>query len=428
MLVPVIREDLLYYVWKTKSFDLSNLKTTDNRKIEIVQFGSQNYDSGPDFSNGKVKIEDTLWIGNVEMHVYSSDWEKHCHDLDKAYDTVILHVVYEHDKEVYTTSEQYIPCIELKNRINQNVILNYSQLIANNNWIPCERLLLHVPKHIISFWLQRLIAERLEVKTKRLKSILESTNTNWEETAYIFLFRYMGAKVNMEPFESLARALPYRLIQSNRNDIFKLEALLFGQSGMLEANYDDEYFLLLKKEYQFLRKKYNLVPISVISWKFSKMRPVGFPTIRIAQLAQILFQTDRIFSQMTYNDDINAIREVFNVKPSHYWESHYRFGKESQAVEKKVGKGFIDQLIINVVCPVIFAYGKYLSDESYCQKAIDLLETIKSEQNAIVRGYKKLGIKCKTASESQALVRLKNVYCDQKRCATCAIGNAIIKL
>ena len=427
MLTPIIREDLLYYIWKTKSFDMSNLKTEDGQYIEILQFGTQNQDSGPDFSNGKIRIGDTLWAGNIEMHVYSSDWERHCHDIDKAYDNVILHVVFEHDRDVHTTTEQLIPCLELKNRIAKSILSKYGQLLANDNWIPCEKQISKVEPHTISFWMQRLVAERLESKTEYLKKILDQTNTDWEETLYICLSRYMGARVNMDPFETLAKSLPYVLVQKNKDDLFTIEALLFGQSGMLEANYEDPYFKDLEGEYKFLAKKYNLRHMSPISWKFARMRPIGFPTIRIAQLAQILHNRDRLFSKVILENDSKQLRRLFKVKTSIYWDNHYRFGKEAKYKEKKVGDKFVDQLIINVICPIVFLYGKYIADERYCERAIGHLESIKAELNNIVRKFKSLGVSCKTALDSQALIQMKNSYCDNKQCATCVIGSSIIK-
>jgi len=427
MLTPIIREDLLYYIWKTKSFEMSNLKTVDGQQIEIIEFGNQNYDSGPDFSNGKIKIGNTTWVGNVEMHVYSSDWERHCHDVDKAYDSVILHVVFEHDKEVFTTSEHLIPCLELKNRIAKPIMSKYAQLIANNNWIACEKHINKVEDHTISFWLQRLVAERVGRKTGTLRKILDQTKTNWEESLYICLARYMGARVNMDPFESLARATPYVLIRKNRNELHKIEALLFGQAGMLEANFDDEYFVELKREYRFLAKKYKLKSQLPVSWKFARMRPVGFPTIRIAQMAKILYQNDRLFSRIIFENDTKVLKSIFKVKPSSYWENHYRFGKEAKFMEKNVGESFLDQLIINVVCPIVFLYGKYIADERYCERAINHLEKLKAEKNNITRKFKTIGVNCTTAADSQALIQLKKNYCNEKQCMTCAIGSAIIK-
>ena len=428
MLTPIIREDFLYYVWKTKNFSQNNLISTSGDKIEIIEFGNQNFDSGPDFSNGKVKINDTLWAGNIEMHVYSSDWDRHCHDLDKAYDNVVLHVVFEHDKEVFTSLENKLPCLELKSRISNSILKNYSKLISGNSRIPCTHSIHKVEDHVIRIWLQRLVAERIETKTKYLKEILQSTKFDWDETLYIYLSRYMGARVNMEPFELLSRSLPHILLQKNRHDLHKVEALLFGQSGMLEANFKDEYFMDLKKEYSFLARKYGLRPIPVVSWKFARMRPAGFPTIRIAQFAKIISSQDRLFSQIINETDTQKIRSIFRIEASPYWDNHYRFGSESAHKVKKIGEAFIDQLFINVLSPVIFTYGVHFSDERYCERAIAHLDTIKSEDNKITREFKSLGIIPKSASESQAMIQLKKNYCDKKHCMSCSIGNAIIKM
>ena len=427
MLTPIIREDLLYYLWKTKSFNMTNLITEDGQSIEIIEFGNQNYDSGPDFSNGKVKIGNTVWAGNIEMHVYSSDWERHNHDLDKAYDNVILHVVYEHDREVHTTTEQFIPCLELKNRIPIKLKQNYAQLIANNNWIPCESQLPNVPEHTITFWLQRLVAERLESKTEYLKTILLQTNSDWEETMYIFLMRYMGARVNMDPFESLAKNLPLSILQKNKDDLLKIEALLYGQAGMLLATHaNDEYYEELKSEYQFLSKKYSLSYIPPVSWKFSKMRPAGFPTVRLAQTAQIFHKTENLFSHILDTKDTKSIKQLFNSTPSEYWEHHYRFGTDSIHKEKQLSDGFIDLIIINVVSPILFLYGKSIADEQYCEKAIEHLEFLKPEKNKIISNYKALGVKAVSAADSQGLLQLKKAYCDPKLCLSCSIGNKLV--
>lgn len=427
MLTPIIREDLLYYLWKTKSFDLSDLLTEDGQPIEIIDFGNQNYDSGPDFSNGKVKIGNTVWAGNIEMHVYSSDWERHNHDLDKAYDNVILHVVYEHDREVHTTAEQFIPCLELKHRIPIKLKQNYAQLISNNSWIPCERQLPVVPEHTVTFWLQRLVAERLESKTNYLKSILLHTNNDWEETMYIYLMRYMGARVNMDPFESVAKNLPLSIIQKNKDDLQKIEALLYGQAGMLLATHaNDKYYEGLRSEYQFLSNKYKLNHIPPVSWKFARMRPAGFPTVRVAQMASIFYNTEHLFSQILASKDTPSIKQLFKATPSEYWKSHYRFGTDSIYREKQLGEGFIDLIVINVVSPILFLYGKSIDNEQYCDRAIEHLESLKPEKNKIITNYKSLGVNVSSAADSQGLLQLKKVYCDPKLCLSCSIGNELI--
>lgn len=426
MLTPVIKEDLLYFLWKTKSFDLGNLKTTDGKEIEIIKFGNQNYNSGPDFSNAKIKIDGTLWAGNVEMHVYASDWEKHSHDVDKAYDNVILHVVFEYDKEVYTTTEHLIPCIELKNKIDKNLLKNYTRLINNNMWIPCERSIHQVDNFTFSLWMQRLVIERLESKVQYLATILDLYQNDWEETLYIALMRYMGAKVNTEPFETLAKNLPYRTLLKNKDNLQKVEALLFGQAGMLLADFEEDYFQQLKQEYLFLAQKYTLKHISPVSWKFARMRPAGFPTVRIAQVAQILYKNLHLFSKIKEIENIDVLRSLFEVTPSEYWENHYRFGKISASKSKTLSKSFIDLIIINVFAPILFLYGKHLGEDVYKDKAIGLLEELKPEKNMIVDKYKHLGIKARSAADSQALLQLKNNYCDKKRCMSCAIGNRIV--
>ncbi len=299
-------------------------------------------------------------------------------------------------------------------------------MLANNHAIPCEKQISKVNKHIVSFWMQRLVAERLESKTHYLKLIFQQTNKNWEQTLYIYLARYMGARVNKDPFETLATGLSFLTIQKNRNELQKIEALLFGQAGMLEANFEDTYFKTLKEEYTFLAKKYELNPMSGISWKFSRMRPVGFPTIRIAQFAHILYKNTRLFSKILEEENIKGIRKILKVKPSYYWHSHYRFGKESKYLEKNMGDRFVDQLIINVVCPILFLYGKHIANENYCERAIRFLEATTPEQNNIVRKYISLGVSCKSASDSQALIELNKEYCKEKQCVSCAIGNAII--
>ncbi len=423
----VVKEDLLYYLWKTKSFEYRDLTTQDGLSVEIIHYGHQNHDSGPDFFDAKVKIGDTVWAGNVEMHVHSSDWDRHAHEVDPAYDNVILHVVYDHDKEVYTANERRLPCIELKDRIDKRIQKKYARLVTSKQWIPCEKILPEIDSGYIAMWLQRMISERLAQKTDYLSRIVESTGRDWEESTYIFLSRYMGAKVNTEPFETLARSLPLAILLKNKDDLHKIEALLFGQAGMLEGNHTDLYFKSLKKTYNFLSKKYGLNPLEPRYWKFAKMRPVGFPTIRIAQLAKIIYLTNHIFSTLISEKDTREIKRIFEIEASSFWDDHYRFGKESPHQVKKIGAGMIDLIIINVVAPIIFLYGKSIDNQEYCDRAIDHLDRVKPEKNKITEKFKSLGVQCKTAVDSQALIQLKKEYCDYKKCASCAIGSRILK-
>ncbi len=427
MIQRIIKEDLLHYVWKTKQIDTLSLTTTTGLAVEILDWGVHNHDSGPDFFNGKVKIGDTIWAGNIEMHIFSSDWEKHSHDTDPAYDNVVLHVVYEADKDIFTTLETKIPCIELKERIDSQIKEKYSQLIHNNKSIPCEKMIANIDSLTINMWKDRLVAERLSTKAISIKTILDKYEYDWESAMYITLARYMGSRVNTETFELLGHNLPLHIIRKNVDEITKIEALLYGTAGMLGVSYKDEYFISLQREYTFLAKKYSLTHIPPVMWKFSKMRPANFPTVRIAQLAQILYSQPSLFSKILDTSDTVDLRELFEVTASPYWESHYRFDTVSKVCRQKtLTNAFIDLILINVVAPLLFLYGQEKADNQMCDRAITLLESIKSEKNAIISKWKELGVDSTSAMDSQALIHLKNQYCAVKRCLSCNIGNKIV--
>jgi len=427
MIQPIVREDLLYYLWTTKNFNHSELKTIHGKEVTIVNYGLRNDNSGPDFSDGQVLIDGMLWAGNIEMHVYSSDWDKHCHDLDAAYDNVILHVVYEFDKEIITSKERTIPTIELKGRIPRNILSGYARLISNNLWIPCENSFYKINQDQIYFWLQRLNIERIEEKSRRLKAILSENEFDWEESSYIYLARYMGSKVNRDPFEHLARILPKKLLVRNSYSVDNLEALLYGQAGMLQADFEDEYFKNLKNNYSFLKLKYKMQPMIPVSWKFSRMRPTGFPTIRISQFAQLIKNIGPIFSTIIEMEDTNDLKQLFQSQASDYWKTHYTFGKRTNSTSKKLSSSFIELLIMNVAIPLMYTYGSYIGNEMYVERALFHLENLSPEDNKIIRGYNKLGFKAKSAADSQALLQLKLNYCDKKHCLSCSIGNTLIK-
>jgi len=427
MLQRIIKEDLLHYVWKTKQIDLSGLQTTEGLEVMILDFGVHNHDSGPDFFNGKVIIGDTQWAGNIEMHVFSSDWEKHSHDSDPAYDSVILHVVYEEDKPAYTTREAKIPCIELKSRISKSLKLNYAKLLQNNQPISCSQSIGKVDNITIGIWKDRLVAERLETKANRLKNLLDETGYDWDETMYRTTAKYMGSKVNVSAFESLAKNITLNTIMKNKGNQLAIEALLFGTAGMLEANYKDQYFTHLKKEFSFLKSKYKISSIPPVMWKFSRMRPANFPTVRIAQFAEILRIKPRLFSEIVEVKNNEDLRKLFQVSASKYWDNHYRFDKESVNRKKRLTPGFIDLLLINVVAPMVYLYGLEKSNSKYTEQAIEVLTNIKAEKNTIISKWNDLGTISKSAMDSQALLHLFSMYCTNKRCLSCSIGNKIVK-
>jgi len=427
MTISPIKEEFLHFLWRTKKISPQNLQTTDGRKIDVLDFGVYNVDSGPDFFNAKINIEGTIWAGNIEMHVFSSDWQKHKHQHDKAYENVILHVVYENDKETILSNEKTsIPTIELKGKIPKSYTDNYLTLMQSKASIPCQQLISYCAREKIELWKYTLTIDRLYHKSQQVADILISTGNDWEETLYIILARYFGAKVNTEPFERLARSLPLSVINKNKDKRHTLDAIFFGQAGMLMANYDDEYFVRLKKEYLFQQKKYGLKPIDPVAWKFSKMRPMNFPTVRIAQFSGLMYRVTFLFSQIREAKHPLEIRSMLHSEVTEYWYDHYRFGTLSSPIKKNTSNDFVDLLLINAIAPVLYHYGRCIGDEKYIDVAIKLLEDIGSEKNSVIDLWKQLGIPSKSSFDSQALIHLKNMYCNKFKCLSCKIGNEIM--
>ena len=422
-----MKEDLLHYVWRYQRFDFSNLKTTEGEPVQIQQIGEHNTHAGPDFSNARIKIGDTLWAGNVEMHLNASEWILHNHQSDKAYKNVILHVVLDEDEIIYRDTGERIPCIELKKLIPNKLSKTYLKLLNNEQWIPCQHHFYEVREMTKMLWLDRLLVERLERKTTYIEELLEKNKNNWEETFYQILARNFGVKVNAESFERLARSLPLITLSKHKNNLLQVEALLFGQSGLLEKDFEDDYPKKLKKEYLFLQKKHQLQPIQAEAWKFLRMRPPNFPTIRIAQFAQLIFSSVHLFSKVIAAKNVEELEHMFDLKLSNYWQTHYVFDKDSVKRNKKLGKGAIHLFVINTIAPFIFLYGKRKDNPDFKDKAFQLLEEIKPEKNNIITKWEALGVMPESAYHTQALLQLKNEYCDKKRCLECAVGNAILK-
>ncbi|MCC7332403.1 MAG: DUF2851 family protein [Flavobacteriales bacterium] len=423
----MMSEEFLYYVWTYKLFNTTELKTVQNEALKIIKQGQRNTDSGPDFFNSMIQIDGTTWAGNVEIHVNSSDWYKHKHQSDAAYNNVILHVVYNHDTTVCRANGQPLPTLELKTKIRHEFIDSYSKLINGKSWIPCGNQVKKLDSFVLQNWLDRLVIERLERKSAEIDSILINNKNNWEETFFQLLLKYFGLKVNAEPFYILAKNTPLKIIEKH-NNLLSVEALLFGQAGFLNTDCSDEYHLELKKEYHFLKAKFNLAPLDKSIWKFLRLRPSNFPTIRISQLAYLLTNQPRIFAQILDCSSLPQIQQLFLVKASTYWDEHYQF--EKKQIEKKVkntGQLFINNLIINVVVPIIFSYASATKNETLKSKSILLLEQLLPEKNNIISNFNTLGIRIKNSLQSQALIELKTNYCTQKKCLQCSIGNYLIK-
>jgi len=420
-----VKEEFLHFVWMYELFNKNNLHATSGEKIEIVHPGKHNSDAGPDFINAKVKIDGTLWVGNVEIHIFSSDWQKHGHNNDKAYDNVILHVVFKDDRIVTRSNGDPIPAMELTFR--DKLYENYEILLLNRQWIPCNDQIFRVDPFFIKQWLYKLLVERLESKTGDLKQILLKNDQSWEESFYQALAGSFGFKKNSEPFRFLARSLPLKNLGKHKDNLFQIQAMLFGQAGFLQTAFPvDDYQSKLKKEYEFLQKKFSLKPLGEHLWKFMRLRPSNFPTIRIAQFSMLIHYSSHLFSKIIQTKDPDIVKDFFRISASEYWDVHYRFGKKSTKKEKRIGETGINNILINTVVPFIFLYGKSKGITDLSERAIDILESLPAEDNSIIIKWRKLGIKAKNASDSQALLQLKNVYCNQKKCLNCQIGNQLI--
>ncbi len=421
-----MKEEFLHYIWKNKLFDENKLNDKDGNKITILETGLHNFDAGPDFFNAKIKIRETIWAGNIEIHLKSSFWETHKHQNDKAYDNVILQLVLEHDKEVYNTKGEQILTCELK--FDNKYLENYDSLIKSENNIACKNFITKIDNFTLNSWLTNILIERIKQKTEYLKNILSFTTNNWEEAFYISLAKAFGFKVNAVPFELLAKSLPSIILAKNKNNLFQFEALLFGQVGMLnDSKTNDEYFISLKKEYEFLKNKYKLKPIEPHLWKFLRIRPINFPTVRISQFAALIHKSTHLFSKVLESKDSKSIMQLFDIKASKYWDTHYTFGKESNKKVKTFGKAASENILINTVIPIMFLYGKEKAKEDIQDKAIHFLESIKAEQNNITKKWAAIGLEVKNAYFSQSLIQLHNEYCIKKRCLDCRIGNKYLR-
>jgi len=423
-------EDFLHYIWKFRLFDKTELKTVEGESIEIYSAGLHNTHSGPDFHNARVKIGDTLWAGNVEVHVPSSDWHKHNHTNDNAYNNVILHVVYRDDEPVILPNGRRLPTLELENRIPPDLYNRFHALVyGNQTIIPCEGSIKTVDEFTMRSWFTRVLIERLEKRSETVITALNLNRGDWEETFYQFLAANFGFKTNALPFELLAKSLPQNLLAKHKNNAMQIEALIFGQAGFLEDDLTDVYPQSLKKEYDFLRKKYSLTPIENHLWKFMRMRPQNFPTIRLAQFAALVVKSNHLFSKILDIREIKGLRELFTDIPVNpYWDDHYRFDAPSKPMAKNLGASSIDVLLLNTLAVFLFSYGRHLQLEYYINCSMKLLENLPKEENNIIADFDVLGVKINTAFESQALLELRNNYCNFKKCLQCGIGNKILKL
>ena len=422
-----MKENLLHFIWNMKLFNTSKMTSNCGKTIKIFKSGEPNINTGPDFLNVKIEIENQLWVGNVEIHVNSSDWYAHKHETDANYDAVILHVVWNDDVSVFRKNNEEIPTLELKKYISVDVLNNFNSLFKKNkNWINCEKDIAKIDPFTLLHWKERLYFERLEQKSELIKAILIKTTNNWEETLFLLLAKNFGLKVNGEAFYSLVTSFNFAVFQKSLGSITLLEALLFGQAGMLEVENESEYYKNLKKEYEFLKTKFKLTPISPNQIQYFRLRPNNFPTIRLSQLAGLYVLHHNLFSKIIEAKCIEDFYKIFSVSTSNFWETHYTFSKESKKSTKKLTKSFVNLLIINTIIPVLFMYYKSLGKTNN-SLILSFLEEIQPEKNSIISKFSDLKINSKNAFDSQALIQLKNEYCAKQRCLNCAIGKELLK-
>lgn len=420
-------EDLFQYLWKMRLFNQQGLITTDGEEIEIKKVGLQNINGGPDFFDARININNTLWAGNVELHIKSSDWLLHQHQHDASYQNIILHVVYQHDKEIFNNQGQSIKTLELKNYIDNTLIENYEELKKNEDVIPCAKSIGTIAKSIINTQLQGVIVQRLENKTKSIERLLAENNNNWEQSFYLQLASNFGFKVNSIPFEMVARNTSLNILAKHKNNLLQLEALLLGQAGFLDQTLFSSYAKNLQNEYEYLKRKYQLNFIAPHLWKLSRLRPVNFPEVRLAQFAALIHNSSHLFSKIIQTQSPQEMLKLFQISASSFWDNHYTLNSQSKKTEKVLGLSSIQNIIINTVVPFIFVYGKQYKNEDMSQLALDLLEKIPPEKNSIIEMWKAIGVKPENALESQALIELRNNYCLKKKCLACSIGYYVLK-
>ena len=415
-------ERLLQYIWQFQYFNKTSLQTVEGETVEIVYQGSYNTNQGPDFFEAKLKIGNTLLIGNVELHCKTSEWNTHKHSADKNYANVIAHIVWEND----CTLPNNLPTIILQDRVSKILLEKYQKLLNTSSFIPCENSISTVPEITWLSWKERLLIERLEQKSTIVNEYLSKNNYHWEETFWWMIAKNFGIKVNSEAFEKMAQSMPITVLANHKNQLHQIDALLFGQAGLLDKDFEEDYPILLRKEYQFYKSKYNLQSTNANLF-FLRMRPANFPTVRLAQLAMLIVHSVHLFSKIKEIEEVENVKKLLNVTANDYWHYHYNFDELSAYKIKNVGVQMINNLIINTVIPILFAYGHYTKEHHFKDKALRWLTQLTAEKNSRINGFLALQITIKNAFDSQSLLQLKNEYCSKKRCLECAVGNKLLK-
>ncbi|MCO5229911.1 MAG: DUF2851 family protein [Chitinophagales bacterium] len=418
-----MREQFLHFIWQSHRFNHNNLQSTQGQSITIIDYGKANLNDGPDFLFAKVLIGEVLWVGHVEIHTNSSDWDKHKHSDDNNYKNVILHVVYIDDKPLQSLS---IPTLELQGLIPKSTYNRYMHLMESTAVLPCHHLISEIEENVIEMYFQRLAIERLESKVSKIETLLEKFQFDFEQVAFIWLSRYFGTGANSDAFEQLASTISSSWLSKIRQDSMGTESLLLGSSGFLEhLSNKDDYIKSLSYQFEHYRHKWQITPLNAQWWKWKLGRPASFPSLKIAQLAQLLNNTHSIFNLVL---DITVLKRALSEISLHpFWENHYHLQKPSVNKSKGLSIEFANKLIANVTVPLMIAYGRHIGDNKLIEQAVEILESLPEEHNNITKAYTEWGLPNHNALHSQAILQLKKEYCDLKRCLSCQIGNQIIR-
>jgi hypothetical protein len=424
-----VHEGFICYIWQFQYFDKKELKTSGGEKIEVFKPGIGNTHAGPDFSNAKVKIDGIDWVGSVEIHPRASGWMEHRHDLDPAYENVVLHVVWQNDQPIYRSDKTLLPTLELKDRVDESLITQYKKLVNTSFTIPCKKSFPQVEEVVKRSMLDRTLIQRLEAKAAQVLEILRQHHGDWQQTAFILLARNFGFNVNSDPFLQLAVSLSYKTLLKHTDKPLQIEALLFGQAGFLDIAVGDAYYQLLRREYNLLSQKYGLSArkLKRAQWRFLRLRPANFPTVRLAQFAALLVQEKNAFSKIFDTTETRSLRDLFSIRQSEYWQGHYQFNRKSKQEVAGLGDSSIDHILINTVAPLLVAYGKYNDQQAAIDRAVGMLQAIPSESNTITKSWGALGQDARTAFDSQAMIELYNNFCQRRNCLNCTIGASLLK-
>lgn len=422
-------EDFLHYIWKNGKIPFTNLYTSKFKPVHIISLGIHNHNSGPDFFHAKLEIDGQLWAGNVEIHTRSSEWYHHRHHTDVNYSNVILHVVWEEDVTVYGKNNREIPALELKNFIPGDILTNYYKLFSSKkgSFINCESDISATDKFKFSVWLERLYFERLEEKSNEINALLAETNNDWERVLFILLMKNFGLKLNSDPFLSLGKSLDFAIVRKLSRNVFQLESMLFGLSGLLDdAPSPDRFHKSMRKEFLYLVNKFRMNKSNIQRPSFFRLRPASFPTIRLSQISNLYVKRPQLFANIVAISEVEEIYTIFKISVSDYWKTHYVFGKVAQKSEHRLSRNFINLLLINTILPMIFCYSKWQGVDA-SSKVCEIINRLKSEDNRILRKFNSFGVKCTNAKGSQALLHLYTMYCQRNRCLECVVGDSLLK-